>query len=143
MSIKSILLILIVFCETGCAVFLDTKYATISVNSNPSGAEIYVMGKFAGITPTEIKVRKGAKSIIVDLLKLDYKPNRFFIYSKGQDFSTSTYCKLDYTLGWLLFGIPVQFNKYFSKKCYAFYKTSFDITLIPEEIIEISIPPTD
>lgn len=109
----------------GCAAFFERKYENITINSLPAGADVYIMGRYAGATPLITQVRKGSKSVIVDLIKLDYKPHRFVIYSKGQDVSMSPFCKFDHYFGWFLLGIPIQIDKLFSKKCYFFYKTDF------------------
>ncbi len=47
----------------------DSKYITVSVNSTPPGAAIYMNGRKAGVAPGGVRVREGSRGRLV--LKLD------------------------------------------------------------------------
>ena len=57
----------------GCAP-LRSNPDMISVESDPSGAEVYVMGKKVGITPLEVRQ--------IDVFPLTYSPDRQDLYGK-------------------------------------------------------------
>ena len=133
-------LIIITSLISGCMSVFESKYETISITTKPAGADIYVMGMFAGVSPAKIKVRKASKTVMIDILKLYHKPNRIILYSRNTYPKQSKLCMIDYTLGWLLLGLPYQIDKLFSKKCYFFFKTDFDVELVREENLEITIP---
>jgi hypothetical protein len=128
--------ILIVFCIfiSSCATIFGSRYEIISVDSKPRGADVYVFGKFVGVTPTKVKVLKSSQSVIFDIIKLDHKPERFTLYNKRTNPSRSVLCMIDYNLGWFLLGIPILIDKDFSYKCRFFYKNNFVIELKKEEI---------
>jgi len=58
----------------GCATIIQGTSQSISVNSNPSGAKIIVMGMERGTTPAVIKVDRSDSNIIVRIVKDGYEP---------------------------------------------------------------------
>lgn len=64
----------IVALVSGCATIVDGDSETLTFNSIPSGAEIYVNGDFKGNTPLTVRVAK-SRDTLIEARKEGYHPN--------------------------------------------------------------------
>lgn len=69
-----LLAVILAFGLVSCATIMRGTSQSISVNSNPSGARIVVMGMEKGTTPAVIKVKRSETNVIVRLQKDGYEP---------------------------------------------------------------------
>jgi hypothetical protein len=116
-------LALIVFLH-GCAAIFAPNTHKIFISSNPSKAQVYVDGKFVGLSPLYTDLEKG-ENHNVSLILSGYKATIVPFYATPRSTINSKLCALDYTLGWLLLGIPIEIDKIFApKKCTFFNKDS-------------------
>ena len=60
--------------SVGCAAIIHGTKQDISVNSNPSGVNVYVMGVHKATTPAIIEVRRKDSIIILKFEKEGYEP---------------------------------------------------------------------
>jgi hypothetical protein len=60
------LLLVVTLCSTatGCAALMAGGPDVIPVNTNPPGAQVYVDGRFAGVTPTVVKLSRHGHGLV-------------------------------------------------------------------------------
>ena len=73
-TFRVISLLTIILLVVGCATIMQGTSQGISVNSNPSGARIVVMGMDQGVTPAVVKVSRGDTNVIIKIQKDGYAP---------------------------------------------------------------------
>jgi hypothetical protein len=117
-NLSTILLAATMLFMSSCAtVFTGTK-DTISFNSTPSGAMIYIDGVEQCKTPCTMRVKRSLNDTSVEF-KLDGYETRLITLSK--DFNVVSIINLGNLLGWAIDGVSGAVMKYDRK--------SYDITL--------------
>ena len=62
--LQALALLLVGFQVSGCAAIVASKTDTLSVNSNPQGAEVRLNGNPAGKTPTSVQITRKAPETV-------------------------------------------------------------------------------
>ena len=98
---------------TGCATIVGDKEQTITLNSNPTNANVSITDErgvetFAGSTPTTLQLKKsdgsyfGGKTYTVAINKEGYDPRQFTIESKANGWYIGGNIIFGGLVGWLV-----------------------------------------
>lgn len=102
---------LVLFLLSGCATFFGRKEKQVTFNSEPTGANVYIGGKFMGQTPVNVTIRIEPEYQVAYLK--DGMPVKEFTI-KPTDFThdalNKVLCFIDATTGSILFNTPMLVN---------------------------------
>jgi len=87
-----ITLFLVLLFSVGCAAIIHGTKQDISVNSNPSGVNVYVMGVHKATTPAIIEVRRKDSIIILKFEKEGYEPVEIALSRSVDGWIWGEYC---------------------------------------------------
>ena len=119
----------LLFC-TSCVTIFEPTTQNLAFDTEPSGANMYYdNGTFIGQTPVFIDLEKG-KTFKFIFKKEGYKDEKYALYKGTLRMDVSYNCKIDFYYGWLLLGVPIAINRWFSpKSCNYFYKDEYMIKM--------------
>lgn len=63
-NIKLIIVAFFIFVSSGCASIISGTAQTVSIDSQPQGAEVSIDGAYVGITPLTMKIAKNKKDMV-------------------------------------------------------------------------------
>lgn len=115
---------------SGCATIMDGKTQSVTYNSIPSGADVYLNGKLLGKTPLSIQVDKPKENGQLKFVKKGYKPLTVTVNKKMDS----------WLLGNIIFGGTFGTSTdYASGAMYEYDPGVMQVTLEPKKLSQIEL----